>query len=155
MNMKFNPFKIPLWIKDIQNYIDWIKTIDKEKLNPKSKWYKFNMNHNYFYTIYFVTALPDEDKVLPDNIKRLRLIELLSPVHRYLDEELQFAEYIIPEFNQFYDENNEPTLMYGIVYRFAFKKISIKWLISRTIILAALIWALIKFPVISFLINLF
>jgi hypothetical protein len=149
--MKFNIFKYPLWIRDILNYIDWIKTIDKEKENPSSKWYKFHMKHNYFYTIYFQLALPEEDKALPDKIKRLRVVELLGPVHRYLDEDLQFAEYIIPEFNQFYDENNEPTLMYGIVYRFAFKKLSGTWFLTRTLGLSALIWLFVKYPIISWI----
>ena len=150
-----NIFRLPLWIKDIQNYIDWIKTINKEKLDPNSKWYKFKMKHNYFYTIYFPISLPEEDRVLTDNIKRLRVVEILAPVHRYFDEELMFAEYIIPEFNQFFDDNNQPTLIYGIVYRFAFKKLSMRWLISRTIFTVALIWFIVEFPVFHWMSLLF
>jgi len=141
-------------IRDIKNYINWIKTIDNEKRNPNSLWYKFNMKHNIFYTIYFPITLPDEDAVLPDSIKRLRVVESLAPVHRYLDEELQFAEYIIPEFNQFYDDNNKPTLIYGIVYRFAFMTLSLKWVIYRLLILGGLIWAFTTYPIFKWLINL-
>lgn len=161
MNMKnkfypFRPSKWSIWmvIKDIKNYIDWIKTINREKANKKSLWYKFNMRHNYFYTIYFPLTLPDEDKALPDNIKRLRVVESLAPVHRYIDEELQFAEYIVPEFNQFYDEDNQPTLVYGIVYRFAFKRLSIGWVIYRLLVIGGLIWAFTTYPIIEWLKNL-
>lgn len=153
---KFNPLSWSFWIviKDIQNYIEWIKTINKEKSNPSSIWNKFHMKHNYFYTIYFPLALSQEDNTLPDNIKRLRVVELLSPVHRYFDEDLQFAEYIIPEFNQFYDEENKPTLLYGIVYRFAFKRLSFKWLLTRTIFWGGLIWFLYKYSILQFIIKL-
>jgi hypothetical protein len=151
----FNPFNWSIWIviKDIQNYREWMKTIDKEKANPNSLWNKFKMNHNYFYTIYFPISLPPEDKALPDNIKRLRIVETLAPVHRYLDEDLQFAEYIIPEFNQFYDEETQPTLLYGIVYRFAFKRLSLGWVIKMILIYGGLIWLLCKYPILHWIIK--
>lgn len=152
-----NPFKWSIWIiiKDIQNYREWIKIINKEKEDPNSLFNKFKMKHNYFYTIYFPVHLRQEDKDLPDNIKRFRIIEMLSPVHRYFDEDLQFAEYIVPEFNQFYDENNEPTLAYGIIYRFAFNKLSIKWVLSRIIFWGGLIWLCLKYPIIEWLKHLY
>lgn len=149
-----NNMPIVAVIRDIKNYVDWIKTIDKEKANPNSLWYRFNMKHNFFYTIYFPITLPDEDVALPDKIKRLRVVESLAPVHRYLDEDLQFAEYIVPEFNQFYDEDNKPTLVYGIVYRFAFKRLNLKYVISRLLFWGVTIWALFKYPVIEWLKNL-
>ena len=110
--IKLHPFKPKKWaismvIKDITNYRAWIKTIKQEKENPNSLWHRFNMKHNDFYVIYFPMSLPEEDRALPDNIKRMRVVESLAPVHRYLDEDLEFAEYIVPEFNQFYDDNNQ------------------------------------------------
>jgi hypothetical protein len=136
-------------IKDLVNYREWVKTIKKEVVNPRSLYHKFGMKHNYFYTVYFPLTLPNEDQALPDNIKRMRVVESLAPVHRYIDEDLQFAEYIVPEFNQFYDEENQPTLTYGIVYRFAFKRLSIGWAVGRPLITGFLIWAFIHWPIIS------
>lgn len=149
-----NPFKPRKWaisivIKDIVNYREWIKTIKREKANPKSLWHKFGMKHNAFYVIYFPMTLPQEDQVLPDNIKRMRVVESLAPVHRYFDEDLQFAEYIVPEFNQFFDEENKPTLAYGIIYRFAFQRLSLGWVLSRSIFLGIFIWALLKWSIIG------
>lgn len=142
-----NPFKWSLYkvFKDIQNYRDWIDTIKKEKLNPKSKWYQFRMKHNYFYTIYFELLLPNEYKDTADEIRRLRIVEVLSPVHRYLDDDLGFAEFIVPEFNQFYDENNEPTLAYGIIYRFAFNRLSLGWIITRLLFITTLVFSIFKY----------
>jgi len=157
--MKIHPFRPKKWalfkvIQDIINYRSWINICKQERDNPKSLWNKFGMKHNLFYVIYFHLNLPQEDKLLPDNIKRLRVVETLAPVHRYLDEDLGFAGYIVPEFNQFVDENDEPTLSYGIIYRFAFKRLSLKWVINRTIIMSIIIWALIKYPIINYLISL-
>jgi len=159
MKLKLHPFRPKKWalymiLKDIKNYRAWIHTINNEKKDLNSLWHRFGMKHNFFYVIYFPMSLPEEDKALPDNIKRLRVVESLAPVHRYLDEDLNFAEYVVPEFNQFYDDNNQPTLNYGIVYRFAFKRLSIGWAVSRSIIIGALIWAFVKWPLISMVVEL-
>ena len=146
----FRPKNWAIWTirTDIVNYFEWINTVKREKANRRSLWHQFGMKHNIFYTIYFPLTLPDEDKALPDNIKRLRVVEKLSPVHRYIDEELNFAEYIVPEFNQFF-EDEQPTLKYGIVYRFAFQRLSLGWLLSRTIIIGGLTFVFIKYPIIT------
>jgi len=140
-------FSLPLIevIRDIRSYRKWIKAIQGERANPNSKFNKFELNANYFYVLYLPVTLPQEDSALPDNLKRLRVVETLAPIHQYLDNDLGFADYIVPEFNQFYDDDNNPTLTYGIVYRFAFKKLSIKWALSRILFLAAAIFALFKF----------
>jgi len=151
----FRPKRWAIWmvLKDIKNYRAWIRTINKEKENPRSLWYKFRMNHNFFYTIYFHLSLPQEDATLPDNIKRMRVVESLAPVHRYIDEDLEFAEYIVPEFNQFFDDENQPTLAYGIIYRFAFKRLSLGWVINRSIFITVIIWVLIKYSIISIFVE--
>lgn len=136
-------------IRDFSAYRKWIRSIKEERANPHSKFNKYNLSHNYFFVLYVTVTLPHEDSALPDDIKRLRLIESLTPVHQYLDSDLGFADWIVPEFNQFYDEENEPTLSYGIVYRFAFKKFSLKWAITRTLLVGATTFALIKWPIIS------
>jgi hypothetical protein len=132
-------------IRDLRNYRRWMKVIKKERSNPNSKFNKYELSANYFYILYRAVTLPQEDTALPDNIKRLRLVETLVPVHQYLDNDLGFAEYIVPEFNQFYDDDGNPTLTYGIVYRFAFKRFSIRWVLSRVLFLGAAIWASFKY----------
>lgn len=154
-NNKFNIFSIIDVIKDIKNYISWVKTIKKERDNPNSKYNKFTLNHNYFYIIYLPVTLSEEDSALPDSVKKLRVIDDLSPVHQYLDIDLGFADYIVPEFNQFYDDKGNPTLTYGIVYRFAFKRLSLYWVLKRILIISALIWAFNKLSIVSFIIDLF
>jgi len=136
-------------IKDFKAYNKWIKTIQEERSNPNSKFIQYKLSHNFFYILYVTVTLPPEDSALPDDIRRLRLIESLTPVHQYLDNDLGFADYIIPEFNQFYDEEGEPTLSYGIVYRFGFKRFSLKWVITRTLMVGILAFILLKWPILS------
>jgi hypothetical protein len=153
--------KTPLWkkipifgvIRDIQNYRSWIKTIQEEAYNTNSKFNKFGLDFNFFYVLYVSVSLPQEDAVLPENIKRLRLMEILTPLHQYLDNDLGFAGSIVPEFNQFYDDEGNPTLVYGIIYRFAFDTLSLKWVLTRVLFIGALIFALIKWPILSWLFN--
>lgn len=134
-------------IRDIKNYRSWVKTIKEERSRASSKFHQYDLNHNYFYVLYVPITLPQEDSALPDHIKRLRIIETLTPIHQYLDIDLGFADYIVPEFNQFYDDEGEPTLTYGIVYRFAFKKLSLSWALSRAFFIGLLIWILTKWPI--------
>ena len=127
--------------KDIQNYKEWVNVIKREHSNPDSPYNKFGFSHNYTYMIYLVITLAQDEGQLPDNIKKVKVIESLAPVNRYLDEELNFAEYLVPEFNQVFDEDNEPTLSYVIAYRFAFKTLGIWWSIKRLVLLTGLVWA--------------
>jgi hypothetical protein len=153
--------KTPLWKKipiigvwrDIMNYRSWIKTIKEEAYDPHSKFNKYNLDYNYFYILYLPVSLPPEDFVLPENIKRLRLMEILTPIHQYLDSDLGFAGSIVPEFNQFYDDEGNPTLTYGVVYRFAFDTLSLKWFVTRTLGLAFVVFALAKWPILSWISN--
>lgn len=131
--MKFKNLK-PGFIdvyRDFRDYFSWINIIKQEKNNPESLWHKFKLDNNFFYTIYLVVSLEEEDAPLSDYIKRLKIIEILSPINRYLDN-LGYAEYLVPEFNQIINnETNKLTLSYGIVYRFAFNRFNIFWLLSR------------------------
>jgi hypothetical protein len=153
--------KTPLWkkfpvlgvIRDISNYRSWIKTIQAEAYNPQSKFNKFGLDFNFFYVLYVPVSLPMEDSVLPENIKRLRLMEILAPLHQYLDSDLGFAGSIVPEFNQFYDDEGTPTLVYGVIYRFAFDTLSLKWVLTRAFFTGALIFVLVKWPILSWLFN--
>lgn len=124
--------------RDIENYRDWIKTIKREEANFKSNYSKWKLNHNKLYTVYFTMDIDENELALPEEIKRLRIIESLAPLHRYFDEDLGFAECLVPEFNQFFDEKGNPTLTYLVAYRFAFNKLSLGWVLRWSIILTTL-----------------
>lgn len=136
-------------LRDIENYHDWIRTIKREERNPKSKYNQWNFRRNYFYNIYLTVSLSDEDLQTTEMVQRLKIMEMLSPIHRYLDEELGFAECLVPEFNQFMDEKGNKTLTYLVVYRFSFNKFSWNWLFRWIFIIGAIWFALAKFDLLS------
>ena len=143
-----NSFRLPIvdaW-KDFKNYLEWIKIIKNERDDPNSLYNKYDIKHNFFYNIYLGITLPQEDSVLPSKIKRMRVVESLAAVHRYIDVDLGFAEYIVPEFNQVVDDEGNETLTYVIVYRFAFKKLSLMFIIKRLLILGGVYLLATKLP---------
>lgn len=121
------------FITDIRMYLAWIKVIKEERNNPNSLYNQYNFSNNIFYVIYTIISLKPEEKALPENLKKYRIMEMLAPINRYLDEDLGFADYLVPEINEFY-EGDEPTLNYGIIYKFAFKRLSMRWFIYRLIL---------------------
>jgi hypothetical protein len=131
--------------RDIENYRDWIRVIKSEAVNPNSKFNAWNLSHNFFYTLYFTHVIDETEAQLPERIMRLRMIEAMAPLHRYLDEELGFAGNLVPEFNQFYDEEGVPTLTYLVAYRFAFNKLSFYWVVKFLLKWAVVITAIALF----------
>jgi len=135
---------VKVW-RDFENYRDWIHTIKTEERNKYSKYNKWNLNRNRFYTLYFTHSISEEEAQLPEQIQRMRMLESMAPLHRYLDEELGFAGNLVPEFNQFFDEDGEPTFTYLVAYRYAFDKFSLKWVAKFLLKLGVVITSIVLF----------
>jgi hypothetical protein len=156
--MKLSWLKPKYWpiiqvYRDFENFNDWKKTIKREERNPKSKFSMWKLQRTKLYDIFITISLEESDAPLPENVKRTKVLESLNSLHRYLDEELGFAECLAPEFNQIVDDKGNPTLSYFIVYRFIFNKFSLKWLFEFLIIIGVLTFIIIKFHLISLIIN--
>ena len=139
--------------RDLENFADWKKTILKEQANPKSKYNQWKLERTKLFDIYTVISLEEADANLTENIQRTKVVELLNPLHRYLDDELGFAECLNIEFNQFQDDQGKPTLSYLVVYHFNFNKLSLKWLLKFIIINGGLIFIIIYFKLIPLFIT--
>jgi len=139
--------------RDFENYLDWIRTIKKEEANPLSNFNKWKLERTKLYDVFTIVSLEEVDALLPEAVQRTKVVESLNPLHRYLDDELGFAECLNCEFNQFEDDNGKLTLSYLIVYRFNFNKFSIKWLVKFIIVTSILVILLVKFNVISTLFS--
>jgi len=131
---------------DLVQYREWIKIIGKEEKNPKSIYNKYNMGRNSFYNIFVIITLPQEDSVLPFEIQKIRAIESSAPINRYLDETLQFGEYLVPEFNHVYTEEGEPTSSFLFMYSFQFTTISFIWILKRLLGLFIISYVVTKSP---------
>jgi len=139
--------------RDFENYSDWKKTIKNEEKNPKSNFNKWQLNRTRLFDVYTIVSLEDIDEALPETVKRTKVMEMLNPVHRYLDETLGFAECLTCEFNQFEDDDKNLTLSYLIVYRFRFEKFSLKWLLKFLVVTGALVYVVLHFNLIPLLIT--
>lgn len=135
--------------RDIENFNDWRKTINKEESNLKSKFNIWKLQRTKLYDIYTIVTLDDADLQLPEVVQRTKVLESLNPLHRYLDEDLGFAECLNCEFNQFQDDQGKLTLSYLIVYRFNFNKLSLMWLVKSLIILGVITYVILKFDLLS------
>jgi len=135
--------------RDFENFADWKRVINKEQKNPKSNYNRWKLKHTSFYDVYTIITLDEADALLPEAVQRTKVIESLNPLHRYLDEDLGFAECLNCEFNQFEDDKGNSTLSYMIVYRFNFNKFSIKWLVKSLIILGIVIYIVAKFDLLT------
>jgi len=134
--------------RDFQNFSDWKKTVRKEENNPNSKFNKWKLKRTKLYDVYITVSLDESDDSLPENVKRVKVLESLNPLNRYLDEELGFAECLSCEFNQFEDSEGKLTLTYLIVYRFIFNKFSLKWLLKFIVKLSVLIFFIVRYDLI-------
>ena len=135
--------------RDIENFNDWRKTINKEESDLKSKFNVWKLQRTKLYDIYTIVTLDDADLQLPEAVQRTKVLESLNPLHRYLDEDLGFAECLNCEFNQFQDDQGKLTLSYLIVYRFNFNKLSLMWLVKSLIILGVITYVILKFDLLS------
>lgn len=140
-------------IRDFENFNDWKRIIKREEADPKSKFNKWKLERTKLYDVYTIVNLDDADANLPEAIQRTKVIESLNPLHRYLDEELGFAECLNCEFNQFQDDKGNLTLSYLIVYRFNFNKFSVKWLLKFVVITGGIIFVILHFKLIPLLIS--
>ena len=139
--------------RDFENFNDWRRIIKKEEADPKSNYNRWKLEHTKLFDVYTIVTLEDVDAQLPEAVQRTKVVESLNPLNRYLDEDLGFAECLNIEFNQFQDDQGKPTLSYLIVYRFNFKKFSIKWLIKFIVITGGLIFVILRFDLIPLLIT--
>jgi len=135
--------------RDFENFADWKRVIKEEQSKPLSKYNQWKLERTKLYDIYTIVSLDEADAPLPEPVRRTKVVESLNHLHRYLDDDLGFAECLNCEFNQFEDDEGKPTLSYLIVYRFRFEKFSIKWLVKFLVITGALVYVVLKFDLIS------
>ena len=112
-------FKIIL--REIANYLYLRKTIDKEFNNLDSKWHKFKMRKNWYYRMYTIISLREEDMGEEEVVRNWKAMEMMRPINEYLTS-LDLHEIIFPSIEKIPDSRS-----YLIVYSPLFKELTIKW----------------------------
>lgn len=123
----FKQRSLYLVYKDLLNYYKFIKIIKSEENDKASTYNKLGLNRNKLFNIYIYRYMEDGDEQLPKLAQRHKLIESLNSINSYLDLELGYGEYLVPEFNQFFDDDEKPTLTYLVMYRFMFQRLTFGW----------------------------
>jgi hypothetical protein len=125
---------------DIKNYL-YIRRIIK-KNRDTIEWQKFKLRVDWIGRIYTVINLPPEVLYSPDTPEEIRpayVLEESKPLNEYLTS-LNLQEIILPSINPIPSSTS-----YLLTYTPYFQRLSLRWILYRTILLLVLIWTQVKF----------
>lgn len=126
-------------IRDFKAFCRFRKTVKKEFLKRDSKMNQYNIKSNTLGNILYVQLNCDKsDYINASYNEEDMLMTKMRPITYYLDDELDFGDYLIPQVSNFVDEENNPTFSYGIVFVFTGYSLTITKTIIYAVILAIL-----------------
>lgn len=135
-------------ITDIKNYF-YIKKVIKQNLKT-IEWEKYKLRADWIGRIYTIINLPPEVLYSPDAPQEIRpayILEESKPINEYLTK-LNLQEIVFPEIRPI-----EGSISYLVTYSPYFQRLSWKWFLWRLFFIIVLMWAQLKFGVVSYLIS--
>ncbi|MBS7363238.1 MAG: hypothetical protein KIH03_05455 [Paludibacteraceae bacterium] len=134
-------------IRDFKNFLQFNKDVNSEMKRANSKMTRFNIKKNWLGNILYVQInCTDADLMNNDYDYDRMLLMRMKPIVDYLSQELGWGEYLVPQINNFVDDEGNPSLSYGVLFIFTGYSLTItKFLIYSILnlgILSAGIWAL-------------
>ncbi len=138
--------------RDFKNFIQFKKDVKSELKRASSKMTRFNIKSNRLGNILYVQInCTDADLMNNDYDYDRMLMMRMKPIVTYLSQELGWGEYLVPQINNFVDENGEPTLSYGVLFVFTGYSLTMTKFLLYTIFNIALvatgIWALVHYVI--------
>lgn len=124
-------------IRDIRNWLFIRRIVKSAKRTPE--WKMYNMTHDWFYRIASVINMRKEDFGEGDDIHKVRFLDFARPSLEYV-EKLGLGEIVIPEHYRI-GEN----YAYLLMFHQRMTGLSIKYVLRRLIIIAVLLFLLMKF----------
>ena len=99
--------------------------------------------------LYVQINCTDSDLMNADyNFDRMVMTKL-RPVVQYLGKDLGWSDYLVPQVNNFVDENGNPSLSYGVLFVFTGYSLTLTKLFYTVLLITGLIsagiWALCHF----------
>lgn len=136
--------------KDLTNFFKFRKQMRKEFKIRDSKFNKYKLKYNWLGNIVYVQIDCDNDDLMGANYDAERMLYTkLRPIVEYLSSELGWGDYLTPQISNFVDENENPTLSYGILFIYNGYKLTFTNFIIGTLvtlgILGAGIWAVCRY----------
>jgi len=136
---KYREWRIYLAIRELINWNFIIKTAKKNK--NTLTWQSFNLHVDWVGRIYTVLNLRKEDAGDNELVKKTRILEILSPINKYL-KSLDLHEIVFPAM----EKKSERS--YLIVYSPLLKHFTILYAFRILLIITALIFVGIYSPTI-------
>ena len=111
--------KIVKAFMDFKNFFKFKKDISRALSEPKSGMNTLGIKRTWLGNILYVQIhCTDSDLRNADyNFDRMVMTKL-RPVVQYLGKDLGWSDYLVPQVNNFVDEDNNPSLSYGVLFVF-------------------------------------
>lgn len=150
--MGFYDIGIVQSIKDFFNFFKFRRMIRKEFKIRDSKFNKFNLKYNWLGNIVYVQINCTEEDFMNAYYDAEKMLDMkLAPIVSYLSSELGWGDYLTPQISNFVDDDNNPSLSYGVLFIFTGYKLTMtKVFFTFLFLLLALgvgIWAILHFLV--------
>lgn len=125
--------KFKIILREIANYIYLRKTIDREFNNPDSKWHIFKLRKNWYYRMYTIISLREEDMGEEEVVRNWKAMEMMRSINDYFTS-LDLHEIIFPSIEKIPDSRS-----YLVVYSPLFKELTIGWVLWRLFYLVGIL----------------
>lgn len=146
--MKFDIYdnKFVQAIMDFRNFFRFRKEIKRELMEPKSGMNTLGIKRNWLGNILYTQINCTDAELMGVDYNYDRMImNKLKPIVNYLGQDLGWSDYLVPQVSNFVDEEDNPTLSYGVLFIFTGYSLTLTKLLITTLILVGsitggLIW---------------
>lgn len=134
-------------LMDLINFFKFRKHMKQEFYTRDSKFNKFKLKRNWLGNIvYLQLNCTDEDLMNANYDSETMVMKKIQPIVEYLSRELDWGDYLTPQISNFVDENEEPSLSYGILfiytpYRLTFTKFIMNAFVTIALI-SGIVWGI-------------
>ena len=117
--MDLYSFRLIQDISDFINFIKFKRQIKKERKNPNSTFNKLKLKRNWLGNILYAQIDCDDTELMNFDYNIDRMVQKrLKPYSDYLGAELGWSDYITLDVRNFVDDENVPSLSYGVLFLF-------------------------------------
>lgn len=117
--MDIYSLKFVQFLKDLSNFRKFKKMIKHESDRADSKYNALRLQRNWFGNMLYVQIDCTNSDFMNADFDRERMLSIkLKPYVEYLSSELGWGEYLMPQISNFVDEENKPSLSFGVVFIF-------------------------------------
>ena len=147
--MDFYEIGIVQCFKDVINFFKFKHEMKREFYRRDSKFNQFKLKINTLgNVVYMQLNCKDVDLLNANYDSEAMVMRRIQPVVEYLSRELDWGDYLTPQISKFVDEDENPSLSYGILfvftpYNLTFTKFILMMLAGLGII-AGGVWGLLK-----------